>query len=61
MEYTEFDDPRYEFDNFKYEVAIANVLWDIEKKSELNPTQKLYIDWVKGYIKRVTETLDTIL
>ncbi|MCX6750678.1 MAG: hypothetical protein NTZ83_04430 [Candidatus Pacearchaeota archaeon] len=50
-----------EFDNFKYEVAIASILYDIERKGELNDTCKLYIDWVKGYIQRINKTLDSIL
>jgi hypothetical protein len=44
-----------------YELAIGSILWNIEKREELNDTSKLYIDWVKGYIQKVTKTLDSIL
>jgi hypothetical protein len=53
---------RYEeLDDFAYELGIASILYDIEKKSDLNDIQRLHIDWVKGYLQRVNKTLDSIL
>lgn len=48
-------------DDFKYELAIGNILYVIEKKKELNKTEELYLDRVREYIQRVNNSLDSIL
>jgi len=50
-----------ELDDFGYELAIGSILWNIEKREELNETSKFRIDSMKEYIQRINNTLDSIL
>jgi hypothetical protein len=49
------------FDDFGCELAIASILYNIEKKSELDDTGKFRIDCIEKYIKMANNSLDSIL
>jgi hypothetical protein len=50
-----------EFDDFGNELAIANILYVIEKKKQLDETDKFRIDCIGKYIQRINNTLDSLV
>lgn len=48
-------------DDFKYNIALTNVCYNIKKRLNLSENSKVYVDWTKKLLQNVTKSLDSIM
>jgi hypothetical protein len=47
--------------NFRYNIALTNICYNIKGRLNLSENSKIYIDWTKELFQNVTKSLDSIV